>query len=575
MANEIKVGVLFVIGIATLFVFTVLISGVPFLQKGFTFEILFPDAAGIDRGDRVLFAGVVVGDVERVYFDKTKVVVRCRIRRDDVQIPQDSTFTIRHGTLLGGLAVYIEPGKSTRFLEANQRVAGVPPQDIVSSLTRTSESIGDLVRSVQGKLDDVVAEIKKALTSLTEGKGTIQKLLQDNKLYEELKRLAENARKISDDLRAGQGTIGKLLADDSVYKEAKATLTELKTAVADAKKMLTDIKKSYDEGKGIFALLKDKEIVKSVRKSAKNIEKVTEKLSRATEGDSLLGMLLKPGGAQIFDDLSAAMTDLKDIFTDIKEGKGLLPTLIRDESLAKDAKEAVASAKRVIKRFEEAKEGSLWKFITEPGLYKKANKVLKDAEEALAPIARLRVFVGLGSWRYEKMRMTTYPVYLRLYPTKKRYFLLGATFFHMDSDSPVIYDVAAQERGKTLTQVDFQFAWLFNLGPHDKNPANDVVLTTRAGLIEGKVGAGVDIDFLGWLRFSLEARDVHTDTKRFYEDIEPFLMRAYLTLKISRLVRLYIGGSNLLDEPEFCGGVVVEWEDKDIKSIVGIAGAIQ
>ncbi|RKY13304.1 MAG: hypothetical protein DRP82_05570, partial [Planctomycetota bacterium] len=69
--------------------------------------------------------------------------------------------------------------------------------------------------------------------------------------------------------------------------------------------------------------------------------------------------------------------------------------------------------------------------------------------------------------------------------------------------------------------------------------------------------------------------DVHTDTKRFYEDVEPFMLRAYLTIKLSRYIRIYLGGSNLLDTPEFCGGVVVEWEDKDIKSIVGIAGALQ
>ena len=183
MTSEIKVGVLFVVGVATLFVFTVLISGMPFLSKGFAFEAEFPDAAGIDRGDKVLFAGVVVGEVERVFFDGTKVVVRCRVRRDDVRIPEDSTFSIRHSTLLGGLAVYIEPGKAREFVKANQRVVGLPPQDIVSSLTRTSESIGSLVRSVQDKLDSIVGEIKKALTSFTEGDGTLQKLLKDKKLY--------------------------------------------------------------------------------------------------------------------------------------------------------------------------------------------------------------------------------------------------------------------------------------------------------------------------------------------------------------------------------------------------------
>jgi len=587
MSAEFKVGFLFLAGVGALFVLTVLVSDVPIFKAGYEFDVLFADAAGLDKGDRVLVSGVVVGEVNRVDLTEDgRVKVHCRVSRDGVRIPIDSEFTIRHSSLLGGLAVYITPGRSATTVKQRPTVEGLPPQDIVSSLTSTSESIGELVRSVQSKLDDVVADVRKAIKTLTEGEGTIPKLMSDKALYEDLKKTVSNLRKVSDNLNEGKGTVGRLLVDESLYDEATSLVKDIKDAVADAKKVVGDFRSSYENSEGIFKLIKEEDVYRSLKKAAADVEALTSKVKGALEGDSILNQLLKPGGGQLFDDLSGAFADLGSVMKDIKEGDGPLPALIRDKEMAKDLKETIKSVRNVTARLDEQyRKGTLLEGIIGKKLVRKTEKVITDAEAALAPMARLRVYVGLGGARYELQKETAGSVWLRLQPTRHRYFLLGGTFFQMDEDSPVSFDYTRQQAGHVMVYPTFQLAWLFTLregtlGKEERRaghtlPLDRIVLTARGGLLEGKGGAGVDVDFLRYLRLTIEARDTHTDWDRYHEHISPFLLRATVGVRIGRIFWVYLGGSNLLDRAEVCGGITIEWEDRDIRSIVSVAGLMQ
>jgi phospholipid/cholesterol/gamma-HCH transport system substrate-binding protein len=577
MSAELKVGLLFFIGLGALFVFSLSVSDVTFLKKGYEFEIAFPDAAGIQRGDKVLVSGVTVGDVADLSFaENGEVLVKCRITDERAKIPTDSSFAIKHSSLLGGLSISITPGKSSQTVKEVGRVKGEPPQDLVGSLSKAGDTLSESFSSLEEKLNDVLSEIKKAIKTFTENEGTIQQLLKDRKLYDDLSKTAEDLKKIIGDVREGKGSVGKLFTDDSLYEDLKSTVIELKTAVKDAEGFLGNLKKTTEDGKGLLELLLGKETSEDIKKAVKDIEAVTSKLKSSTETDSLLNQLLKPGGGKIFDDLSGAFSDIKDLFSQIKEGKGLLNTLLYDEKASQDLKEAVTSVRNVVKRLDEAKDGSLWKIITEPELYDKVKKTLDDASEALSPIARLRVFVGLESSYYDYQKETATSIYLRMYPRSTRYFLLGATFFYFDENSPVTFDLAAQEAGSYVTKPTILMAQLFRLNHDDKDPKNDIALTLRGGLLEGTGGGGVELELFNRdLLLTLEGRAAHTDPNDFYEHIKPFLLRFRISYRVWEWVRLYVGVGNILDRAELLVGISIEWEDKDIKSVVGIVGAMQ
>jgi len=94
-------------------------------------------------------------------------------------------------------------------------------------------------------------------------------------------------------------------------------------------------------------------------------------------------------------------------------------------------------------------------------------------------------------------------------------------------------------------------------------------LTARAGLLEGRVGGG--LDYLIWrdhLLATVEGRDVWTKDKD--EHIEPFLLRAGFTVNIWWGFYAYLGADNILDHPGFNGGLGLRIQDEDIKSLFGL-----
>jgi hypothetical protein len=174
-------------------------------------------------------------------------------------------------------------------------------------------------------------------------------------------------------------------------------------------------------------------------------------------------------------------------------------------------------------------------------------------------------------------------VHIKLWPHEARYFLIGATFTDAgktataDSSSTVIVVDPNYERpGTYISNPDFQLAWVFNLGSSDEENEEQKEdaynLTLRVGLIDGVVGGGFDLDFWRHFRITGEIRS-RKNEKRILEKVSPFYGRAYLSMRLFKYFRVYAGADNFADQAVLSFGVSIEWEDKDIKSIVGIAGA--
>jgi phospholipid/cholesterol/gamma-HCH transport system substrate-binding protein len=75
-----------------------------------------------------------------------------------------------------------------------------------------------------------VAHLEKVSKKLEKGEGTLGKLINDERLYKELKQISTNLKDITARIERGEGTLGKLLKDDSLYVEAKKTLRSVNRA---------------------------------------------------------------------------------------------------------------------------------------------------------------------------------------------------------------------------------------------------------------------------------------------------------------------------------------------------------
>ncbi|NLQ16958.1 outer membrane lipid asymmetry maintenance protein MlaD [Marinomonas sp. M1K-6] len=103
--TELWVGCFMVLGVAALVYLAVQVSGLAFSSKKDTYQVVarFDDIAGLTSRAKVSIAGVTVGSVESITFDKElyMALVTMNIHSDVDNIPTDSSIAVLTSGLLG------------------------------------------------------------------------------------------------------------------------------------------------------------------------------------------------------------------------------------------------------------------------------------------------------------------------------------------------------------------------------------------------------------------------------------------------------------------------------------------
>jgi phospholipid/cholesterol/gamma-HCH transport system substrate-binding protein len=96
----------------------------------------------------------------------------------------------------------------------------------VESLNKTTADLKPLFD--EAKL--TVTAAREAVTGINEGKGSLGKLMHDEKLYTETTTAMSNLKEILEKINKGQGSVGKLVNDESFFNNAKMTLQKVEKA---------------------------------------------------------------------------------------------------------------------------------------------------------------------------------------------------------------------------------------------------------------------------------------------------------------------------------------------------------
>lgn len=124
-AVQIWVGVFVAIGIASLFMLSMKVSNISAFAdtEGYELKLNFENIGGLKVRSPVTMAGVVVGRVANIGFDKqiyeAEVIVKIDPTYDN--IPEDTSASIFTAGLLGEQYIGLEPGGSDVFLKEGDR----------------------------------------------------------------------------------------------------------------------------------------------------------------------------------------------------------------------------------------------------------------------------------------------------------------------------------------------------------------------------------------------------------------------------------------------------------------------
>jgi len=291
-----------------------------FSPKG-KISVIMTDVAGLKVGAPVWLAGVDVGDVALIRFERPRTSNEVEI---DLQVDlealkkigPDSIITVKTRGLMGEKYVDITPSKVYSEVQPKRLYGTQLP-----------------------KLDDVMLKAGTAFDTLNgiigrteKGEGSLGRLLRDPKLYDNLSNLTQELNVFVMQVNHGEGTLGKLSRSSEPYDRMMDILNRTDETVRDIQNSSGTLNKLiYDRQ------LYDK-LVALADKSAQAADDVRELNKKLTSRDTTIGKLL--GDREFYDKGMALLNQadksvkaFEEVANRVNRGEGTAGKLISDQEL--------------------------------------------------------------------------------------------------------------------------------------------------------------------------------------------------------------------------------------------------
>jgi phospholipid/cholesterol/gamma-HCH transport system substrate-binding protein len=303
---ETRLGIFVALAVIAAVLILEIVGGIERFQRGYHLYADFNNVQDLKEGNPVRMAGVDVGRVEKISLDPTnnKVRVMLKLKKKAV-VRTDSVATVKFTGLMGQNFVALDFGSpSSPQAEDGANLASGEQPDFGAMMQKldnvatgveklTSSFTGDKIDNLLGPFTDflkanrepltlAIANFQSISTQISQGKGTVGKLIYDDSLYNsalssvtnlqdaasEIKLTIADARGLVEQARSGQGTIGKLLNDDALYRETTLSMHSL-----------NEILDKINQGQGsVGKLINDQEFYKNAKLSLQKLDKATEGL---------------------------------------------------------------------------------------------------------------------------------------------------------------------------------------------------------------------------------------------------------------------------------------------------------
>jgi phospholipid/cholesterol/gamma-HCH transport system substrate-binding protein len=321
--SELKIGTLTIVAIviAAALIFT-LTGTRGFAWQRYTLKTRFSDVAGLAKGSPVRVAGVEVGSVKDVTFAGELVDVTFDVR-DDMRsrITDKSVAKLGSVSLLGESAVDITPATSGTPIPEN---GYVPTGKATTTFSDIAAQAGEGIEQLSGLIGDV-----------RHGKGTVGKLITDDRLYAQLNDFVETAGTLTRELQQGRGTLGRLLKDPKAANSLEASM-----------KSIEEMTRRINAGEGSLGrLLKDDSFAQSLNGATDNVRDLVDRMNR---GEGTAGKLVTD--PTLFNRLNSVSDRFDRLVASLNEGEGTAGRLLKDQQLYENMNSAVGEFRGLLEQ---------------------------------------------------------------------------------------------------------------------------------------------------------------------------------------------------------------------------------
>lgn len=326
IANELRVGIMFLAGLALLLIMVATLTNWWPGRGGYDITIRFDQAQGIREGAEVRVAGVKVGIIKSVTLNPidNSAQLLVRIEEEDLRLYDHYLFTIGIGGLVGERYIEITPvrGKGKPVF-ANSDVKGTATGDINALIdnaniivTRLADTAGSL-QSLLGN-EQLHKNLIQASTDLQQTTAlSTAMLLQLNQM---IGRNTSTVDLIVADMRATAGDIRRMsdsLATQTSGTKMFANLDEASYNAVLITRHLTSITQTMD------TVVSDPQLAAGLRESLANLQKSSELLQETISQVRMASISLPP----IMENMQSVSETMKVVGTNLEASSKDLPKI--------------------------------------------------------------------------------------------------------------------------------------------------------------------------------------------------------------------------------------------------------
>lgn len=303
--QNLKLGIFVVIGTILILIASYLIGNRQnMFTRNFTISAVFKNVNGLQVGNNVRFSGINIGTVDRLQMENdTTIYVFMKVEEKMQKfIKRNAIATIGSDGLVGSMLVNIVPGSGVAPMVEDgdqlESYSKIGTQDMLKTLNVTNENAALLT-----------SDLLQVTQSLTQGKGTLGRLLNDTIMANDLSKTIKNLKYSS--------------------QKVNTTLDELQKAVQALE--------TNDNIAGV--LLSDSISASKLRHIIENLEISSEQINKVTE-------------------------DLSSVVGNMKEGEGMLNLVATDTAMANQLMRTMQNIEEGTAKFNENMEALKHNFLT-------------------------------------------------------------------------------------------------------------------------------------------------------------------------------------------------------------------
>lgn len=220
MSSQAKVGVLFVLALAAIFVFVSFLGKFSPFGNYKHFVIAYNFAGGLDEGSHVRVMGIKVGKIEKVEFaptqkmkdgEEVKLKIHVRVKEGAfATIKQDSKFYINLAGIIGEKYLEITPGSTgSKAIVPGEVLRGMDPPRIDQLISQGYALAGKVLSVVEDNEDSftgTVGSINSLVDNLNSILVQVEKVTKDKKytrLVDQFSRLTKELTVFFHEVQAG------------------------------------------------------------------------------------------------------------------------------------------------------------------------------------------------------------------------------------------------------------------------------------------------------------------------------------------------------------------------------------